>query len=715
MVAPTVVLTEAIGLTNIDNAENAANWAGFNDGGGGTPTPQNETDVFIEGTQAVSVKISATGADRGLWFDATTGVDMTVTGRHLYIWIAMTTIGNAFTIANGGIYIKVASDAAGANWNKYYVGGNDYLPKGQVDAGFTRFVIDLNKTPSETAATAATLTSIRWFGAGTNQTGSAKSENFVIDRMDYGNGLAIEDGDSTTPASWAELESADASNSYGIISLEANGTYTLRGGVRIGDATGTKTSLWLDTSGSTVAFANPLYHNGTALVSAIDSDNLYNIELVGNATGTTDISFGTVVGSGDDRQGLQGGAIQSAGPKWSFDGETDIADLDTVNLYGMTLQGAGVTTFSDATKTDVIGCSFVNCGEIQPNTCEFINNAVIAPVPDRGVEILSGTGVEFMTFVAGDTGQFNATRVWQVDESITPDTFVEYTDEAASAATGDVLPFPATEAVNDYFCIGADSKFESLSIDVGTAGSGGTPAITWEYWTGSAWTALAGVTDNTSAFTNSGVNTIVWTDDTDDWEATSLIDERPLYYVRGRLTSVYSTTNPILDEAHPVDKIEHHVRYPSTTGSPFAATGWTFFGFGAAGAPKWHGVNNSGGSLTISASDSNISDGEIEDIGAASTTVENNVSVTLTGMRDNTEVRVYTAGTTTELAGIEDATAGSVDNRSFTFALAAALSVDINIFNVDYDPVYLRSFTIPASAASIPVSQRFDRSYNNPA
>ena len=711
MTAPTVVITETIGLTNVDNAESTTGWTGFRHSGGGTPTPQNETNIFVQGNQAVSSKVSGSSRDEGIWFTVGSTDLTTAANKHVYIWGACIDMGQTDAIAAGGFYIIIGSSTT--DWNKYYVSGSDVN-----DSRFTRYVIDVTKTPSETSATPATLTAVVRIGIGIKATAiTAKTENLICDRIDYGTGLAIEDGDATTPASWAELYAADnnISNKYGIIQREANGTYTLLGGVRIGDASGAKTSLWLDDSGSTVAYKNPTYYNGTAVVSSVDSANLYKIEIAGNATGTTDVTFGAVVGSGDDRQGLLGGTIGSAGPKWTFDGETDIADIDTINFYGTTFQGAGITRFSDATKTDVIGCTFVNCDEIQPNTCEFLNNTIVAPVPDRGVEIVSGTGVKNISFIAdGDAGSFNAIRVWQVDESITPDAFVEYTSEAASAATGDVLPFPATEAANDYFCIGADSKFESLSIDVGTAGSGGTPAITWEYWTGAAWTALAGVTDNTTAFTTSGVNTVVWTDDTDDWEAVSLNGERALYYVRARLTSVYSTTNPILDEAHPVDKIEHHAHYPSTTGSPFAAIEWNFFGFGAAGAPKWHAVNNSGGAIIVSASDSNYADNEVEDIGAATTDVQNNVTVTLTGMRDSTEVRVYTAGTRTELAGIEDATAGSPDARTFAFSLAAALSIDINIFNVDYEPVYLRAFTMPASAASIPIAQRFDRNYTNP-
>jgi hypothetical protein len=39
----------------------------------------------------------------------------------------------------------------------------------------------------------------------------------------------------------------------------------------------------------------------------------------------------------------------------------------------------------------------------------------------------------------------------------------------------------------------------------------------------------------------------------------------------------------------------------------------------------------------------------------------------VTGLKDGTEVRVYSTGTTTELAGIETVTSGTVNNRFFTF------------------------------------------------
>lgn len=121
--------------------------------------------------------------------------------------------------------------------------------------------------------------------------------------------------------------------------------------------------------------------------------------------------------------------------------------------------------------------------------------------------------------------------------------------------------------------------------------------------------------------------------------------------------------------------------------------------------------NNSGGLVTI-----NVTGGGqtpvIRNGAGATTVVNNNTSVTLSGMRDLTEVRVYAEGTQTELAGIENATAGTADDRSFTFALGAAVAVDIAVFNVDWilpPNNRIKDFSIPALDTTIPVSQVFDR------
>lgn len=566
MTVPTV----NVNLTDIDLADSTTGWVGFQDAGGGTPSPSLEQDLFIQGSAAISAKISGNNQNEGFWFDHSSGIDMTVTGRHLFIWIAVTTVANMNAIADGGLYIKVGSSTT--NWNKYFIGGVDFTSP---DRGFIMYVMDLNKTPSEINGT-IDLTSVTHFGAGLKQSGTSKAENLVVDAMRYGDGMQVEGGEPGVPITWERVfeYDDDLANKFGLIQKRAN-KYYLTAGLDIGDASGTETTLWDDESDSEVVFEDPRYHNGSILASSIDGDNLYSILLQGNGTGTTDIKWGSVVGTGDDRRGLFGGGISSDGPKWTFDAETDIADLDTVNLYGMKIQGAGICQFSGSTKTDVIGTSFVECDEVQFNDSEVLSSSIVSPVPQRGAEILSTHNMENVDFIAGPTADAPFDKVWQFDasgpsfldltqEAASPEdltnqsadsaiqaddsvpSFVDETVDFASAAAGDVDPFPATEAVGDYFAIGFREKFSRLDINVSTAGIGGF--ADWEYWDGLAWTALSSVTDNTNDFKNSGTNSVTWTKPAPgDWKRRSVGGSPLLFFVRLVITTVYST-NPILTQ-----------------------------------------------------------------------------------------------------------------------------------------------------------------------
>lgn len=126
-----------------------------------------------------------------------------------------------------------------------------------------------------------------------------------------------------------------------------------------------------------------------------------------------------------------------------------------------------------------------------------------------------------------------------------------WTDETANAnspGNGDWAIFPASEATGDYAAFGFSQEFSKLIFDNanGTAGVGGT--VAWEYWNGSAWTALTGLTDGTSGFTASVADgqEVTWTAPT-DWATTSLNSSAQLYWVRARVTGTYST-NPTYDQ-----------------------------------------------------------------------------------------------------------------------------------------------------------------------
>jgi hypothetical protein len=90
--------------------------------------------------------------------------------------------------------------------------------------------------------------------------------------------------------------------------------------------------------------------------------------------------------------------------------------------------------------------------------------------------------------------------------------------------------------------------------------------------------------------------------------------------------------------------------------------------------------------------------------------VQSAATLTITGVQDGSEVRIYAAGTTTELYGIESKSAGVNPAYSYTTPQA----VDIVVHSIDYQYWRLNSYSLPAGDASLPVSQVPDRNYRNP-
>lgn len=89
-------------------------------------------------------------------------------------------------------------------------------------------------------------------------------------------------------------------------------------------------------------------------------------------------------------------------------------------------------------------------------------------------------------------------------------------------------------------------------------------------------------------------------------------------------------------------------------------------------------------------------------------------TITFTGMKDNSEVRVYLTGTNTEIAGIEDVIDGDVDDRTFAWSALATTVVDYKIHNWEpdvavYETVSVIGYTVPATNTSIAIQQRLDR------
>jgi hypothetical protein len=120
-----------------------------------------------------------------------------------------------------------------------------------------------------------------------------------------------------------------------------------------------------------------------------------------------------------------------------------------------------------------------------------------------------------------------------------------FTDEttAANQNTANDMNFTAaTPAAGDAYVFGFPVPFGRLAVTVGTVGTG-TYTMAWEYWNGSAWVALAGVTDGTTGFKTVGKNTVVFTVPA-AWQKTVLGASPSLYFVRAKIDAGTVTAAP---------------------------------------------------------------------------------------------------------------------------------------------------------------------------
>jgi len=132
----------------------------------------------------------------------------------------------------------------------------------------------------------------------------------------------------------------------------------------------------------------------------------------------------------------------------------------------------------------------------------------------------------------------------QYDDSGT--SFVTITDEMNSATANDASPFPAGAGVDDIVYFGFQEKQKRLSITVGTAGVGAY-TLTWEYWNGSAWVSLSGLSDGTGAFKTAGRNEVSYTNPS-GWARTTVNSGSSLYFVRAKRDAGAVTTDPDLSQ-----------------------------------------------------------------------------------------------------------------------------------------------------------------------
>jgi hypothetical protein len=146
------------------------------------------------------------------------------------------------------------------------------------------------------------------------------------------------------------------------------------------------------------------------------------------------------------------------------------------------------------------------------------------------------------------------------------------------------------------------------------------------------------------------------------------------------------------------------------TPGTYAFNGNQFTGYGATGTTDAAIYNNSGGVVTLNIGGGGSSPTYRNGTGASTTINAGQVTLTLTGLIVNSEVRVYSHGTITELAGIED----SGTSFAYSYTYTSGTYVDIVVHKADRIYYRIDNYLLGNADASLPVSQQFDRQYSNP-
>lgn len=125
--------------------------------------------------------------------------------------------------------------------------------------------------------------------------------------------------------------------------------------------------------------------------------------------------------------------------------------------------------------------------------------------------------------------------------------FTNDTADINDTDTGDVDLYPAVPAAGDAFMFGDTVTFNQVTFSVSQVGTG-TYTVTWEYWNGSAWAALAGVTDGSNSFKNTGKTKLTFTTPA-AWVKKTQTGVADMFYVRAKIDAGTVTQLPLLTRA----------------------------------------------------------------------------------------------------------------------------------------------------------------------
>ena len=712
-----------------------ARWSAMDDntnssGIGSGAGPQNEPDFYYQRTSlsgAVSKKVSnGTG---GLYDTTGSARDMTATGRTTWLAkVLMTTVNIQDALAVQPFVVRVGSGTG--DYHEYILHADDsqspIINPYPAKESWLIVPIDPNVVNhrSDTTGTPV-LTAVDYFAVVGDTSATVKSENIVMDAIDAGTGLYLVSGTGADPAGVfqdfvGDDEDEVDTGRYGYVHTKEGILYVF-GRLVIGETdAGTNTETVFTDENRTLVFSDGRFAAGWS-----------GLEVELAVSGTAVTWTGCVFE----------GRARSPNTRFEFQTVTDIDASTEEVLVGVDhgLRLGDVVTYSDEGGSDSIGLTdatdyYVTTAATQVDDEIRLSTSKANSVSETAINLSDGSGeTHRLTLNMEDTRPIFEARATTGTFAATSCRFTSFASFTCTSA----CTFTSTSFINSSGMSLSGGTLDSCTVTdhdtaIGEAfiedttlanisdctfdNSGGnseghavevTSTGTYSY-VGNTHTGYG--PDREQFDTISDVN--VSPTDSLDITGHGFNDGDPVYYndeggsdsiglTDGNLYFVNSVgANEISLHNTEQDALNDRNRVALSLGS----TGETHSLYSGNAAI----FNDSGGAVTI-----NVSGGgdtpTVRNGTGASTTINNNINITFTGMRDNTEVRVYDNGDDSEIAGIENATAGSPDDRSFQWSDAQGNDVRYIIHNETYETITNPTFTIPAADSTIPIQQRFDR------
>lgn len=736
---------------------------------GGGAGGGSEADFVYQGGSSYSRKVGTSSA--GFEIDTTSfspirQADMTQADRKLVMFKILASNKGALSLLENQpaspSTMRLRIGDGSASYIEYdALGSLEYPIKG----GWVIFPINVSVEEWRGQATGSpiVLSAVDYFGLESRFTATSRAENLMIDAIDIGIGLTLTGGTGSDTAgtfqSFVDDDEGELTNGrWGFFSTIEDIIYVF-GSHWIGrDTAGATAQTIFTDSLRTLVFPDGLFDEGDAAL---------NFDLANSPESSFELSQCTFVSTGnkwryltrwnntpegfvqissadDEFQSYSGVLLDVfSGESFTYDkkGGTTTTGLTDGNTYK--LRRNSLTAFKE-TRFNVIDTT--NRLTALQSASTPVNLTAIAEVNDEVHELtkLNDTRAQFLVVGSAGSGTIDACIFQNFGKftftsavAITSSTFVDCARMDLGGATLDGCTITRQNTPEGTALVTANDLSDISNCDFDNTpqeflytptstfypfpwqGRGHAIQITVPgtyTFTGNTFTGYgpAHKSFNTAADVSASPSEITIT-------AHGFSDYDPVYYNKEGGSDAIGLTDGNLYWVQVVDantiKLfvnEGHVNPNATNKAPATLTpvtaspGETHTLYSANAAI----YNSSGGLVTI-----NVTDGDAPSIRNAhgsplsTTVVNNNVLVTLTGLEENTEVRVFTQDVPpVEIDGIEDV----ISPTEFSFAAEAGVVVDIRIFHVEFEVADIEDFTIPATATTIPIQQRFDRNYRNP-